>query len=132
MFGVGAETRAPAPPPTSFAWAERIVATSSDPGHLAGGGGGAVRDRREAVAVLDHQAAGEVFVDDLGDRALQPGGEDGDEGDQREADHQRRRGDRGAARVALGVLAGEAADQPPQPLQRPAGDGRPAAAPGAG
>ena len=41
-----------------------------------------------------------------------------------EADHQRRRGDRGAARVALGVLAREPAGQAAQPLQRPAGDRR--------
>ena len=64
--------------------------------------------------------------------ALQPGGEDGDEGDQRERDHQRRGGDRGAARVALRVLAGEAAGQPAQPLQRPTDDVGEGSAPGCG
>ena len=123
---------APAAASTSFAWAPRIVATVSTPGTLRAARRGPVGDRREAVAVLDHQAAGEVFVDHLGDRALQPGGEDGDEGDQREPDHQRRRGDRGAARVALRVLPGEAADQAAQAAPVASRRRRRAAAPGAG
>ena len=102
MFGVGAPTSAVEPPPTSLARAERIVATDSTPGTSLGRRRRPRRDRREAVGVLDHDPAGEVFVDDLGDRALQAGGEDGDEGDQGEADHQRRRGDRGAARDCAG------------------------------
>ncbi len=93
-----------------------------DPRHRSGRFRGAVGDRRKAIGVLNHQPAGEVFVDHLGDRALQARREDGDEGDQGEADHQRRRGDRGAAGVALRVLAGEAAGEAPEPLQRPAGD----------
>ena len=93
-------------------------------GHPARRGRRAGRDRREAVAVLDHQPTLEVFVDDLGDRALQTSGEDGDEGDQGEADHQGRRGDGGAARVALRVLPRQAPGEAAEALQRPAGDHR--------
>ncbi len=66
-------------------------------GNLAGRRRGAGRDRREAVAVADHQLALEAVVDGGGDRALDARREDGDEGDHGEADHQRRGGDRGAA-----------------------------------
>ena len=43
--------------------------------------------------------------------------------DQRQPDHQRRRRDRRAARLAHRVLARQPAGQAAQPLQRPAGDG---------
>ena len=59
-------------------------------------------------------------VDRVVDRRLEPGREDRDEGDQREPDHQSRRGRRRAARVARGVLAREPPGHAAKPLERPA------------
>ncbi len=88
-----------------------------DPGHRVDGRD---RDVREPVGVGDDQIAGERLVDRIVDRAAQPGGEDGDEGDQRESDHQCRRGGGGAARVADRVLPRQAPRHSAQPLERAA------------
>ena len=119
MSRVGAVDVGAVPPlPRSLACAERIVATASTPGTLRGARRGAAGDRREAVAVLDHQAAGEVFVDDLGDRALQAGGEDRHEDDERDADHERGRGDRGAAGLRVAFSRARRPLTPAQALER--------------
>ena len=60
----------------------------------------------------------DLLVDALVDRRAQPGGEDRHEHDERDADHQRRGGDRGALRLAAGVLAGEHAREALEARQR--------------
>ena len=84
------------------------------------------RRRRLAEAVLraDREVAGERAVDRAIDRALQPGGEDRHERDERDADHERRRRDGRARRVAGRVLAREAAADAGEALQRRADDRR--------
>ena len=60
--------------------------------------------------------------------ARRPGGEDRHEHDERDADHQRRGGDRGALRLAARVLAREPAGEALEALERPADQRRSAGA----
>ena len=72
--------------------------------HVAAGRGEGVE-----VVGLQDQVALDHAVDRAGERLLQPGGEDGHEGDEPDADHQRGGRRRGASGVARGVGAREAA-----------------------
>ena len=64
----------------------------------------------------------EVVVDRAVDRRLRAGGEDRHEHDEREADHQRRGGDRRAPRLADRVLARQAPGHARHALERPPDD----------
>ena len=91
-----------------------------DARHLADGGRRLLGDRCEPVLVDDDEVAGgERPVDGAVDRAAKTGGEDRHERDERDADHERRGGHRGAAGIAQRVLAGEPPGDPEDRLQRP-------------
>ena len=86
--------------------------------------GPAARESGATVSLVTTRSALARSCDRAVDRVLEARGEDGDEDHEREADHQRRRRDRGARRVARGVVARELAGRVPEALQRPADDGR--------
>ena len=86
-------------------------------------GPGSARERRHGVAG-DHQVGLGAVCDRPVDRVLEARREDGDEDHEREADHERRRRDRGPRRIARGVLARKLSGRVPEALQRPADDRR--------
>ena len=114
LVGVESSTSAGAP---------EIGETVSTPSTFADLAGDVGRDRREAVGVGDRQVAREGLVERVADGLRRRGGEDRREDDQRDPDHQRRRGRGGPARVAQRVLAGESAGHAAQPLDRLADEG---------
>ena len=86
------------------------VADRLDAAHV--GDGVAHGGRELGVAVLrrDDQVGLDLALDRIAVRHAQAVGEDGDEGHERDPDHQRRRGRRRAARVPARVLAADAVD----------------------
>ena len=85
--------------------------------------GGDLRAEAAAPLVEHYQLGTDRAIDRLVDARLQGGGDDRHRRDQGEADHQRSRGQRGAARVATGVLPGQPAGRTPQPGRPPQDSG---------
>ncbi len=120
FFGSTADTRTSLPPHHPAGEGQRGDRLHAlRPGRLAAG---ARADRREAVGVLEDEVALEVAVDRVAHRGADAGGEDRDEDHHGQADHQRARGDRGAARLAHRVLARQAPGDAAELLERPAAD----------
>ena len=108
------------PSPTTWTWSPRIDELSDDARRLRGGLAGADRDRVPAALRGDHVARAELVAQ----RALvareQALAEDGHERDERQPDHQRRRGRGRAARIADRVLLCEPAGRAAEPGGREA------------
>ena len=89
-----------------------------DAWRLRGRLGGVDRDRREVVLRRDRVVGGEDLVDGAAERARDPGRKRRHERDERQADHQRRRGRGGPLRVAPCVVAREPSRRAAEPCGR--------------
>ena len=118
--------------PKTCASPARTFAIAATPGVLRPRSPAAIGSGVEIVLRGDRVAAEPEIVDRAAEALRDPGGDHRDEGHEREADHQRRRGGRGPLRVPPRVVAGEragrAAELRRRRTERPrerAGDPRP-------